>query len=127
MTKTLNVICWIVQGLLAITLIWAGYTKLFTAKEALNEMWLWTAAHPSLVMATGIFDILGGLGIILPALLKIKPQLTTYSAIGIALLMLTAAVFHISRGEVADIGINVFVFLLAGFVIWVKGRKKIPA
>ncbi len=108
------------QGLLAITLVWAGYTKLFTARDKLAEMWPWTAEYPSLVIVAGIADILLGIGIILPSLLKIKPQWATYSAIGIVSLMISAAVFHISRGEISDIGINVFVLLLAGFVVWVK-------
>ncbi|MGK9123883.1 DoxX family protein [Olivibacter sp. SA151] len=120
MRKTLNVICWIVQGLLAITLVWAGYTKLFTVGDKLAEMWPWTAEYPSLVIVAGIADILLGIGIILPSLLKIRPQWITYSAIGIVSLMISAAVFHISRGEISDIGINVFVLLLAGFVVWVK-------
>jgi len=124
MRKILNVICWIVQGLLAIILVWAGYTKLFTAKDTLAEMWPWTAEHPSLVIVAGISDVLLGIGILLPSLLKIKPRWVIYSAIGIVLLMVSAAVFHISRGEISDIGINIFVLLLAGFVIWVKGRIK---
>jgi len=124
MTKTLNVITWIVQGILAIILLWAGYTKLFTPKETLAEMWSWTADNQALVVIAGIFDILGGLGILLPSLLKMKLQLTFYAAIGIALLMITAAIFHISRGELSDIGINLFVLLLAGFVIYMMVKRK---
>lgn len=124
MTKTLSVICWIVQGLLAITLLWAGYTKLFTPIATLAGMWPWTAEHPSLVKVAGVFDILGGLGIILPSLLKARPQLTISAAVGITLLMISAAIFHISRSEISSIGINVFVLLLALFVVWVKRRES---
>jgi uncharacterized membrane protein YphA (DoxX/SURF4 family) len=116
--KFWNVTCLVLQILLSATLLWAGYTKIFTPQDELATMWPWTADNPKLVIVAGIFDILGGLGIVLPSLLKIKAQLTLYAAIGIILLMLSAAIFHISRGEISDIGINIFVIVLAGFVAW---------
>jgi len=124
MKKALEVGCWMVQGLLAVTLLWAGYTKLFTPKEILAGMWSWTAENSTLVVIAGIADMGGGLGIILPSLFRMKPQLVRYAAMGIALLMIAAAVFHVARGEMSEIGINVFVLLLTLFVIWVKKEKS---
>ncbi|WP_282638692.1 DoxX family protein [Sphingobacterium thalpophilum] len=117
-SKFWNVTGVIVQVLLAVVLLWAGYTKLFTPQAKLSAMWPWTAGNPTLVMVAGVFDILGGVGVVLPSLLKVKPQWTLYAAIGIILLMFSAAIFHIARGEVSDIGINVFVIILAGVVSW---------
>ncbi|PRD48545.1 DoxX family protein [Sphingobacterium haloxyli] len=115
-----NIVSLIVQELLSVTLLWAGYTKLFTPASDLAEMWPWTVGNRPLVMIVGIVDIVGGLGIILPSLLKAKPQLIVYAAWGIVLLMLSAALFHISKGEASNIGINVLILVLALFVIRMK-------
>ena len=72
-----------------------------------------------------MLDLLGGIGIILVALLKIKPGLTPVAASGVVLLMISASVFHISRGEASVIGFNIMLMLLASFITW--GRyKKLP-
>lgn len=72
-------------------------------------------------MITGFIDLLGGIGIVLPALLRIQPRLTVYSAYGIIALMIAASIFHISRGEAGDIGFNIFTVALGVLVVW--GRK----
>lgn len=117
-SKGLNITLWIAQGLLAVTFIWAGFMKL-TKPEQLPFPWI--KDSPNLVILAGIFDLLGGIGIVMPMLLKIKPKLTVYAAYGIMLLMIAASAFHVSRGEAKDIGFNIFMLLLAGFVSW--GRK----
>jgi uncharacterized membrane protein YphA (DoxX/SURF4 family) len=118
MSKTLNFFLWIAQGLLAATFLWAGFMKIFKP-EALP--WAWIKENPNLVTTTGILDLLAGIGIVFPTLLRIRPILTVFAAYGIIALMLSASIFHIARGEAKDIGFNVFVALLAGFVAW--GRR----
>ncbi len=124
-TRVLNILFWTAQSLLAITLLWASVMKLFQPAATLAEMWPWTADNPGLVKLTGILDLLAGIGLIVPALLRIYPKLTVYAAYGTIALMIAAAVFHIVRGEASQIGVNVFVAALAGFIAW--GRtKKVP-
>lgn len=119
-SKTLNVLLWTAQILLTATMIWAALMKLLQPVDKLAEMWPWTAENPGLVRTTGIADLLGGIGLILPAFLK-RPGWIAYTAYGIVLLMVAAGMFHISRGEASQIGVNVFVAMLAGFIAW--GRK----
>ncbi len=87
------------------------------------------AAMAALVRALGMIDLLGALGLILPALLRISPILTPWAAVGVIALMLCAIVFHISRGEASDIGINIFSVLLAVYVAWGRFKKHpvVPA
>ncbi|WP_028667694.1 DoxX family protein [Runella zeae] len=118
-SKTMNTILWIVQGILAITFLWAGFMKLFKSEDL---PFPWVKENANLVMITGIVDLLGGLGIVLPTLLRIQPKLTIYTAYGIVALMTIASIFHISRGEAKDIGFNIFMLLMAIFVAW--GRQK---
>ena len=123
-SKTLNIFLWIAQALLAATLIWGGYMKLFTSTVKLSAMWPWVAQiPPALLMFTGIVDLLGGLGVILPWLLQIKPKLTPIAAVGVIILMLCACVFHVSRGEASVIGANIVFMLMAAFIAWGRIKK----
>jgi uncharacterized membrane protein len=120
----LNITAWIGQVLLAATLLWAAYMKWFQPADQLALMWPWTADNPMLTRITGVFDVLGGLGLVLPTALRIRPILTVYAAYGIIALMLAAIIFHISRGEASQTGFNVFVILLTGFVAWVRRGRR---
>jgi hypothetical protein len=121
--RILSFALWAVQISLSAGLIWAGFTKLFTPSQTLAEMWPWTAAHQTLVIVTGFADLISGIGIILPSFFKGKDQLVTATAFGIITLMLAATSFHIIRGEISQIGINVVFAALAGFVIWGRSRN----
>ena len=84
----------------------------------------WTGQVPKLVVRLlGMIDFLAAIGLILPALLRIKPQLTPWAAVGIIVLMFCAIIFHISRGEASVIGVNVFCGVLAGFIGWGRFMK----
>lgn len=121
--RTLHVVLWILQALNAVTLLWGAFAKLFQPADQLAAMMPWAADNPVLVTVTGIFDMLGGLGLVLPALLRIMPKLTIYAAYGTAALMLSAIVFHAMRGEYASIGLNMFILLITVFIIWGRTFK----
>ena len=122
-SNVLNIAAWGCQILLSAGFLWAAYMKLFQPIDQLAQMWPWTGDNPNLTKVAGIVDLLGGLGIILPAALRIKPILTLYAAYGTIVLMIAASAFHISRGEASQIGFNIFFAALAVFVVWVRGRK----
>ena len=122
-SKGLNVLLWIAQGLIALTLIWAAYAKLVQPIEETAKMLPWALDNPGLLTFTGIIDLLGGIGIILPAALKIKPKLTVFAAYGTMALMIAASIFHVSRGESSLIGMNIFFLILAVFVVWGRTKK----
>lgn len=124
-SKVLNIILWVAQILLATSLLYGGTMKLFQPIDKLAAMWPWTGeVSMALVKFTGIVDLLGALGVILPTLLRIKPRLTAIAAIGVVILMICASIFHISRGEAAQIGFNVFLGIVAAFVAWGRWRKN---
>ncbi len=122
-SKSWHIALWAAQGLLATTLTWAAAMKLFQTPEALAAMWPWTADHPALVKFTGVLDLLAGLGLVLPGPLRVLPRLTVWAALGIVALMVAASIFHIGRGEVDAIGMNVFVALLAAGIAWGRSVK----
>jgi hypothetical protein len=118
-SKLLIIALWTVQVLLALTFMWAAAMKLFQPIEKLSAMWPWTAQVSAiLVKLTGIVDLLGAIGILLPSLLRIQPKLTSFAATGIVALMIAAGIFHILRKETSSIGVNIAFALMAIFVIW---------
>lgn len=124
-SNAMNIIVWIAQIILAVSLIWASIMKLFLPADKLAEMWVWTAGNANLVKLTGVLDLLAGIGLVLPSLLRIQPKLTIYAAYGTIVLMIAASIFHISRGEASQIGVNIFFAVFAVFIVW--GRlKKVP-
>jgi len=101
-----------------------GAMKTFTPIEQLAASLPWAAEVSSgLVRFIGLAELLGGLGLILPSLLKIKPILTPISAIGIIAIMIFAAIFHITRGETGVIGMNIIMAALSGLVAWIRLKK----
>jgi len=123
-SKVLNIALWVAQGLISLTLIWAGYAKLFQPIEETAKMLPWALDNPGLLKITGVVDLLGGIGIVLPAALRIQPKLTIFAAYGTIALMIAASVFHISRGEASLIGMNIFFLMLAGFIAWGRTKKS---
>jgi len=121
MSRTLNISLWSGQVILFILFVSGAVTKLLLPAERLAAMWPWTVENHTLVILTGILDVLAAIGVILPMITGIAPRLTFYAALGAASLMIAAIIFHISRGEAGQIGINVFALVLALFVAW--GRK----
>jgi uncharacterized membrane protein YphA (DoxX/SURF4 family) len=121
-SRTMNVILWIAQVILAVSFIWSATMKLFQPVGKLAEMWPWTAVNAGLVKFTGVLDLMAGIGLVLPAILRIQPKLTIYAAYGTVGLMIAASIFHILRGEASQIGVNIFFAVIAVFIAW--GRQK---
>ena len=95
----MTIVLWIVQGLLALAFLLAGVMKTFMPLEGLKKNMTWVGHVPAgLVRFIGIVEILGALGLVLPKLTKILPQLTIAAAIGLILVMVSAVVFHGVRG-----------------------------
>ncbi len=123
--KWLNIVLWVVQILLAGMFAMAGFTKISSSMEELaaNGMGFVENFSPVMVRFIGWSEVLGSLGLILPAATRIKPILTPLAAIGIATIMVLATGYHIIHSE--PVMITVTLLVLALIVIW--GRlKKAP-
>jgi hypothetical protein len=57
--------------------------------------------------------VLGALGVILPPLTGIAPGLAIAAAAGLAIIQMGAFRLHLSRHELADLPLNVVLFVLA--------------
>ncbi len=115
----MNIALWIVQGILALTFLMAGSSKLTQPKEKLAErMGYVNDFSAGAIKLIGTLEVLGALGVVLPELSGILPLLTPLAAVGLALVMIGAALTHLRRKEPQMIGVNAVLFVLAVFVAW---------
>jgi len=115
----MNIALWIVQAILALAFGMAGFMKLTQPKEKLAERMGWVNDFSSnIVRAIGLVEVLGALGLILPALTGILPFLTPLAGAGLVLDMLGAAATHVRRKEYPFITANLVLLVLAAFVAY---------
>lgn len=96
----MGIAVWILQFLLAIAFCAAGLMKLLRPKEELRERMAWVeGVTPRGIKLIGLIELLGGLGLVLPALTGIAPILTLLAAIGLAIVMLAAIIVHRRIGD----------------------------
>ncbi len=115
----MKVALWIAQALLALAFLAAGAMKLTQPMETLATAMAWTTAVPeALVRLIGAAEILGALGLVLPAATRILPRLTPLAAALRAVVMLLASAFHLTRGEAMMVPINLILIALLAFVAW---------
>jgi hypothetical protein len=121
----LNVASWIVSIGLALVLAAAGATKLALSKERLvlrGAVWA-DDFGPGTVVFVGMTELLGALGMILPAVLDIQRWLAlTAAAAGLIVVMLGAAVVHARRREASMIVLNSALLALAAIAVWFRSR-----
>jgi len=117
----MNAIIWILQTLLALAFLAAGLTKISQPRLKLASTmgWVEDFSDPA-VRTIGALEVLGALGLLLPALTGMATVLVPIAAVGLAVLMIGAAGTHRRRGELPMIGINAVLLLLAVVVAWAR-------
>lgn len=124
--QILRVGLWIVQALLFLLFVGTGVWKLATPVPELAAKMPWMGqVSQGFLQATGVVDLLGGVGILLPSLTRIQPRLTPLAALGCAALQVCAIVFHVARGEAANTPFNFVLVGLALFVFWGRWSKAV--
>lgn len=122
-SKPWHVSLWIVQVLLAAIFLMAGFIKTTTPMAEFSQMMPMAAEMPALFRFIGVSEFAGGLGLLLPAALRVRPQLTVLAAAALALVMVLAMIFHIARGEASFIPTNIVLGALAALVAWGRTYK----
>ncbi|NUS73175.1 MAG: DoxX family protein [Corynebacteriales bacterium] len=116
----MNVALWITAGLMAAVYLFSGFGKLFIPREkmaAMNDAARWVLDfRPGALKTIGTFEILGAMGLILPAILDIAPILVPVAATGLTLIMTGAVILRIRRGETKVALVDGGYLVLIGFV-----------
>jgi uncharacterized membrane protein YphA (DoxX/SURF4 family) len=121
--RTKNKLLWVLQAVLAILFMFAGVTKL-----AADPVQLAAQAHMSatLLQVVSVFEILGAIGLIVPAVTGIMPWLTPLAASGLVVIMIGAVTMTVMSPDQSPL-LAIFPFIVGVLLIVVAaGRRKVP-
>ena len=111
---------WVIQILLSLLFLFAGGSKLLMPVGEMTKGMPAALASGSFIHFIGVCEVLGGLGLVLPGMLRIKPGLTPLAAAGLVIIMIGGTVLSVPQGAVAVIPL--VTGMLAGFVAYGRWR-----
>lgn len=120
----MNIVLWVLQGLLALMFLLAGFMKATKTKDEIKktggERMAWVdSVSDSNLKLIGILEVLIGFGLVLPQLTGILPWLTPLAAVGFVCTMIGALLLHLQRKDgVQSLVTNIVLLLLAAFVAY---------
>ena len=115
----MNIALWIVQVLLALLFLFTGGMKLIMPIEEMTQQ----LPMPGWFLRfIGVCEVLGGLGLILPWFLRIRPGLTPLAAAGLVVIMFGATATTIMTGQITISLVPLVVGILCLFVGYGRWR-----
>jgi len=113
-----NIFLWVGQALLALLFLMAGWRKIALPPDAGAQAAAGVAFSPAMIRGIGICEVLGVIGLILPAATHILPWLTIIAAGALALVLVLAALFHLLRREYGPLPLIIGSLVVALFVVY---------
>jgi uncharacterized membrane protein len=116
----MNVVLWVIAALLALAFVTAGLMKITGKREEMITKMPYVEDFPQgAIKAIGVAEVLGAIGLIVPAVTGTAPVLVPIAATCLALLMVGGAIVHLRRGDgFASAVPGLVLALLAAVVAW---------
>lgn len=116
----MNRLLWVLQVFLALAFLAHGLLLLFPPAAIVNQM---NAALPRWFQVfVGVAEVLAAVGLTIPGLTRIQPWLVPAAAAGLMIVMVSATVFHVARGEMSSALTTVLLLAIATFVAYTRWR-----
>ena len=116
----MNIVLWILQVLLAVAFFAHGWLFLAPPAEIAAQM---NASLPRwFQLFMGVAEVLAAVGLTLPGLTRILPWLVTWAAVGIMIVMVSATIYHLMRGENTSAAITLLLLVMATYVAYMRHR-----
>lgn len=116
----MEIALWVIQFFLAVAFFFAGLVKATRPLEQLEEIvggWVHDVPLP-VIRVVGALEIVGAVGLVVPALVGVAPWLTWLAAIGLLVFMAGAVVIHGRRRESREVVSNLVLIALLVVVVW---------
>jgi uncharacterized membrane protein YphA (DoxX/SURF4 family) len=116
----MNILLWVLQVLLAVAFFAHGGLLLFPPAAIVDQM---NASLPRwFQLFIGVAELLAAVGLTLPGFTRIQPWLVSCAAAGLMIVMISATIFHLGRGEVSSAIVTVVLLAVATFVAYMRWR-----
>lgn len=116
----MNILLWVLQVLLALAFLAHGGLLLFPPPSVVDQM---NAVLPRwFQLFLGVAEVLAAVGLTLPGVTRIQPWLVPCAAAGLMIVMISATIFHLTRGEVSSAITTAVLLVLATFVGYMRWR-----
>ena len=118
----MNTIFWLLQALTAAVFMYSGINKsIYSEQTLVTKGQTGVEGLPlASIRFIGVIEIIGAIGLILPAALKILPKLTMISATGFVIIMILAARVHYKRAEPRCVVNNLILLGLCAAIAWYR-------
>lgn len=118
-SRALDVILWILQVLVALLFLYAGWVKLSMPLEALAKV---SPVPGPLLKFVAACEVLGAIGLIVPWLTGIRPGLTPLAAAGLVIIMVGAVVSTLATMPASWAVLPLAVGVAAAFIAYGRWR-----
>jgi uncharacterized membrane protein YphA (DoxX/SURF4 family) len=116
----MNIVLWVLQVLLALAFLAHGLLLLFPPAAIATQM---LASLPrGFWLFLGVAEVLAAVGLTLPGLTRVQPWLVPAAAAGIMFVMVSATIYHVSRGEVSSAITTIVLLVMATYVAYMRWR-----
>ena len=116
----MNILLWVLQVSLAVVFLAHGWFVLSPPAAMVEQM---NALFPrSFRIVLGVAEVLSAVGLTLPGLTRIQPWLVSAAAAGVMIVMVSATIFHLMRGEVSPAITTAVLLAMATFVAYERWR-----
>ena len=118
----MKVTVWIVSALLALAFLFIGAMKLIPPTDVMEQM---SEGVPVIMLRiAGLAEMVGAVGLILPAATRIAPVLTPIAASGLVVVMIGASIINIVIGFYPTAVQTVVLGVLSAFVAWARFTRQ---
>jgi putative oxidoreductase len=121
-SRVLNIALWALQVLLAAAYLAHGWLMVSPPAELLaimNEQ-----LGEGFRLFIGVAELLAAAGLILPGVTRILPKLTALAAAGLMIVMSSATVLHVFRGENGSAVSAAVLFVLVTFLAYARWKVQ---
>jgi uncharacterized membrane protein YphA (DoxX/SURF4 family) len=116
----MNILLWTLQVLLAVAFFAHGAMMLFPPAAIAEQMNAALARWFQIFI--GSSEVVAAIGLTIPGITRIQPWLVSAAAAGLMIVMISATVFHLMRGEISSAITTIVLLVLATFVAYMRWR-----
>jgi putative oxidoreductase len=118
----MNILLWVLQALLAVAFLAHGWIFLFPPPDMVELMN--SSIRPGFRLFIGVAEVLAAVGLILPGVTRVQPWLVACAAAGLMIVMISATIFHLTRGELTSAITTAILFAVVTFVAYMRWKVR---